>query len=83
MRRKRNEKAFKKTLLVALVGILALSAAGCGSSTASSTTLSSTPTIDKIKKAGKLVVGTAADTHHMNFILRTMEAQKYQDLIWN
>lgn len=70
-KQKRNTKGIvemKKLLALALALILVLSLASCGSKkeetstdTAATTAASSTPKVDAIKAAGKLVVGTSAD----------------------
>lgn len=52
---------FRKILPITLIALLLLAMVGCGNSSSSSSSADATPTIDKIKKSGKLIVGTAAD----------------------
>lgn len=52
---------FRKILPITLIALLLLAMVGCGNSSSSSSSADATPTIDKIKKSGKLIVGTSAD----------------------
>lgn len=52
---------FRKILPITLIALLLLAMVGCGNTSSSSSSADATPTIDKIKKSGKLIVGTAAD----------------------